>query len=165
MDTKERLEFLKQLQITVPNEIAFKKHDSLLSWINKVAPLLKYDDEHYSLFRDAALKVSIPNISSQTAIPCLNIMRGVVDRAITELEHNLTPTTKTKKEELQYPDKITLKWLWENVPFSYLWSFLLVLVFVFSLGVTFAQTNLYKSLIERATAITKTNVKIENTKQ
>ena len=90
MNNNERLQELKVLQITEKNEQAiFSKHNLLMSWVDHVAPLLKYNNEHYSLFMDAALKVSVPGISSRTAIPCLNIMKSVVNRAIIELENNI----------------------------------------------------------------------------
>jgi hypothetical protein len=164
MTTKEHIELLKELQTTARSEGAFRKHESVLAWIDTVAPLLKYDDEHYELFMDAALKVSIPNISSHTAIPCLNIMKSVVNRAIIELENDITSPQAPKQEALKYPDKMTLKWIWDHVPANYYWSFLLILVFVFSLGITFSKTNLYKSLTDVAAAITKSGKTIEKTR-
>lgn len=163
MNSKEHLEQLRSLQITDKNEVIFHKHTSLLKWIDNVAPLLKYNNEHYSLFMDAALKVSVPGISSLTGIPCLNIMKSVVNRAIIELENDIQTPEITKEKELKYPEKVTLKWLWEHVPAIYLWSFILILIFVFSLGIMFSQTKLYKSLTERAAAIIKENNKIPNT--
>ncbi len=161
MDIKENLQQLKKLQITDKNEtLVFSKHAILLKWIDKVAPLLKYNNEHYRLFMDAALRVSIPGISSRTADPCLNIMKGVVNRAITELENDITSPQDTKKEELKYPDKITLKWLRDHVPAHFFWSFVLILFFMFCLGLKFADTKLYKSLIETYTASDNTVKKI-----
>ena len=164
MNTKEHIELLKELQTTARTEGMFRKHESLLAWIDKVAPLLKYSNEHYSLFMDAALKVSAPGISTRTGIPCLNIMRSVVNRVIIELENNIASPQAIKQKELSPPEKVTLKWIWEHVPAIYFWSFLLILAFVFGLGITFGQTNLYKSLTERATAFTKENKAIEKTK-
>ncbi|MDH5561569.1 MAG: hypothetical protein OEY59_12030 [Deltaproteobacteria bacterium] len=96
MDNKERLKELKVLQITDKNErTTFGKHELLMSWVDNVAPLLKYSNEHYTLFMDAASKVSVPRrVSSRTAIPCLNIMKSVVNRAIIELENNIESPTK-----------------------------------------------------------------------
>jgi hypothetical protein len=142
MNTEELIELLKQLQTTAGGEGSFRKHESLLAWIDKVDPLLKYDDEHYALFMNAALKVSIPNISPHTAIPCLNIMKSVVNRAITELENGITSPQVPRLEQLKYPEKITLKWIWDHVPAIYLWSFLLILAFVFALGITFWANKL-----------------------
>ena len=152
MNTKEQLEKLKQLQITDANESIFLKHKTLLEWIDKVAPLLKYNNEHYSLFMNTALKVSIPNISSHTAIPCLNIMKSVVNRAITELENDIKSPQDAKKDTLKYPDKITLKWLWTHVPYRFWFVLIGLLITAFSLGITFANTKLYNSFTDLLTA-------------
>lgn len=61
--------------------------------------------------------------------------------------------TQNKNQNIEYPSKITLKWLWENVPAPFYWSLILAFAFFFSLGIMFAKTNLYKSLTETATAI------------
>lgn len=71
---------------------------------------------------------------------------------------------KNKIEPSQSPQgKITLKWLWENVSWNHWVAFIILLFTVFSLGIAFSHTKLYKLLIERATAISTQNKTIEKT--
>lgn len=155
MDKEEILQQLKKFQITGTKGEIFKTHKYLLSWIDKVAPLLKYSNEHYSTFMNAANKVMIPGISSQTGVPCLNIMKSTVNRAIIELENDIQPIMPQKDIQVKHPKTITLQWLWIHVPWRYWVSFLLLLFAAFSLGIKFANTKLYKSLISPANPITK----------
>jgi hypothetical protein len=148
MNNKIRLQKLKELQVPEEKQKEkFGKHDNLLTWINSVAPLLKYDDEHYNLFMDAALKVSIPKISSYTAIPCLNIMRGVVDRAVNELENNIErPAPKNEmRDKSQTFDNVT------DILFNSSYKIRLLLLGAlltsFALGVGLGSSKLYKEKI------------------
>ncbi|MBU2623873.1 MAG: hypothetical protein KKD92_16310 [Proteobacteria bacterium] len=147
MNSKEHLEQLRSLQITDKNEVIFHKHASLLKWIDNVAPLLKYNNEHYSLFMDAALKVSVPGISSRTAIPCLNIMKSVVNRAIIELENDIKPPkTQPKKETIKIDDLKIIDLIFAS---NYKIRILLIssLIAAFILGVSFGSSKLYKEKI------------------
>lgn len=138
---------LKQLQTIVASEGAFRKHESLLAWIDKVAPLLKYSDEHYSLFMDAALKVSAPGISSHTGIPCLNIMKSVVNRAIIELENDIkAPQIQSKKEIMKIDDLKIIDLIFAS---NYKIRILLIssLIAAFILGVSLGSSKLYKEKI------------------
>ena len=75
-----------------------------------------------------------------------------------ENKNNISKNIKMA-EELKYPEKMTLNWIWKHVPASYIWSFVLLLAFVFSLGVKFANTKLYKSLVESDVSKTKTTIR------
>jgi len=84
-------------------------------------------------------------------------IHSIVSSSITRIEHN--PEILNKKEAkciqdnpLEYPEKMTLNWLWVHVPAPYMWGFLMLLFFVFSLGISFGNTKLYKSLSESETA-------------
>jgi len=98
MDNKERLEKLKQLQITKANESALYSHKALLAWIDNVAPLLKYDTQHYNTFVSSARTASA-RLSSRTITYYLNIAKSTVNQAIIELENNINlrnPNNTTK---------------------------------------------------------------------
>jgi hypothetical protein len=165
MDNKERLQKLKNLKIERHEGALFKSSNDCMVWIDNVAPLLKYDNNHYNNFLAHAQYVRVTTLSADAIMPHLNSMIGIVDQAVIELENDINPPQKAESNELEYPERMTLKWIWEHVPANYYWSFLLILFFAFSLGIAFSQTNLYKSLTDLATAITKTNKTIEKTKQ
>ncbi|MBI4681364.1 MAG: hypothetical protein HY753_09245, partial [Nitrospirae bacterium] len=65
----------------------------------------------------------------------------------------------TEKKPIEFPDKITLKWLYTHVPYRFWIIFISLLITAFSLGITFANTKLYKSITDLIT----TNNKTENT--
>lgn len=97
---------------------------------------------------------------------------SVIDSVITRLKRNpdfyikkeeSVKPNETEKTELKLPEKITLKWIWEHTPSSYYWTALVFLFAIFCLGIAFAKTNLYKSLMEEATANTSTNKNIAPT--
>jgi len=90
MDNQERLQKLKLLQITDKNKSALRSHEVLLAWIDKVAPLLKYDPQHYNTFVNSARTASMP-LSSRTITHYLNIAKSTVNQAIIELENNIMP--------------------------------------------------------------------------
>lgn len=116
MNNNEILQSLNELQITKDNESLFYKHEYVLKWIDDVAPLLKYNNEHYSTFMNAANIVKVPRISSRTAIPCLNIMKSAVNRAIIELESDITetkPTRQTIRKEVTNKGRD-----WDNKPYG-----------------------------------------------
>jgi hypothetical protein len=97
---------------------------------------------------------------------------SVIDSVITRLKRN--PDFYVKKEEpkkqeepiktgLKPPDKVTLKWLWEHVPYT-LWGLLIgLLISAFTLGVTVADTKIYKSVISLFTPNTSANKNVTPT--
>jgi hypothetical protein len=88
MDNKERLQKLRLLQITHKNESALHSREVLLLWIDKVAPLLKYNPQHYETFLNSSRTASMP-LSSQTITHFLDIAKSTVNQAIIELENNI----------------------------------------------------------------------------
>jgi hypothetical protein len=88
MTKQERLERLRQLRIEKAGA-AFPNHHACLEWIDKVAPLLRYDDQrHYDSFQDNARFVRISELSTGRMMTHLNAMiaQSIVNQAIAELE-------------------------------------------------------------------------------
>jgi hypothetical protein len=113
MDNKERLQQLKKLQITDKNESALRSHKVLLAWIDNVAPLLKYNPQHYKAFINSARTASMP-LSSKTITNYLNVAKSTVNQAIIELENNLVPNEASNPTAYiantqHNPWKLTLK--------------------------------------------------------
>jgi hypothetical protein len=93
-------------------------------------------------------------------------IHAIVSSSITRIERNPEILNKkeikdTKEKTLEYPEKMTLNWLWVHVSVSYMWGFILLLFFVFSLGIGFGNTKLYKSLSESETAKIKETMNIK----
>lgn len=116
MNNKERLEKLKQFQITEKNESALYSHKVFLAWIDNVAPLLKHDIQHYNNFLNSAQTASTKGLSSRTITHYFDIAKSVVNQAIIELENDITeakPAQQTinKKESNKSNE-------WHNKPFG-----------------------------------------------
>ena len=86
MTKQERLERLRQLRIEHKAGAGFPNHFACLEWIDKVAPLLGYDQRHYNLFQHNAQLVRIPQLSADRVMTHLNAMISTVNQAIAELE-------------------------------------------------------------------------------
>lgn len=114
MDNKERLEKLKQLQITKENELTLRSHKNLLSWIDNVAPLLKYDIQHYNNFIQSARTASA-HLSSRTITHYLNIAKSIVNQAIVELENKIESPTPNPMPNPTTNESET-KHNWHNKP-------------------------------------------------
>lgn len=144
MDNNQILLKLKQLKIDDIDK-SFSTHKEWNDWADNVAPLLKFNSLYYSSFMNSLQYIRIKALSSQTILPHLHNMVGIVKQAIIELENNITSPSKITNniKSISSPEKVTLKWMWEHVPVKYYWYFALILFFVFSLGITFAQTSLY----------------------
>lgn len=91
MNNKERLKQLKILKIERGNGPLFKSAEDCMVWIDKVAPLLKYDQNHYEIFINNAQYVRITTLSADRLISHLNPMIGIVDQVIFELENKIKP--------------------------------------------------------------------------
>lgn len=90
MDNKERLQKLKQLKVARKENVPlFKTSNECLEWIDNVAPLLKYDGNHYAVFMNNAQYVRITTLSSDRLMIHLNPMIGTVNQAIIELENKI----------------------------------------------------------------------------
>jgi len=74
---------------------------------------------------------------------------GIVNQAILKLE--LNPLVENDKEiiegsDVEYPNKVTLKWLYLYVPWTF-WVWLIgLLISAFSIGLVTSETDLYKSI-------------------
>lgn len=127
---------------------------------NQYSPLIN------QIFNDG-----ISNIYRSPSYKSVEDIVSVLDSVITRIRRNpelCNPKKETiimEKKPIEYPDKITLKWLYAHVPY-YFWIFL-VSIFItgFTLGATFTTTKIYKSLIDLITpSNNSTNIKEKNAK-
>ena len=89
MKNKERLRRLKELKIERREGALFKSANDCMVWIDNVAPLLKYDQQHYSNFLAHAQYVRVTTLSADLIMSHLNSMIGIVDQAVIELENRI----------------------------------------------------------------------------
>lgn len=113
----------------------------------------------------------ISNFSQSPSYKSVEDIVSVLDSVITRLKRNpqlcnpKKENTTTEKKHIEYPERITLKWLWSHVPYRF-WFYLFgLLLSAFTLGITLANTKLYKSLTDLLTANNNTiDIKKKNTK-
>jgi hypothetical protein len=86
MDKKELLKKLEALFKIKELKESFKTQADIISWANKVAPILLFVNQQYYLnFIQNSHKLYL-NLSSYTIIPAFNIMKSQVEMAIEELK-------------------------------------------------------------------------------
>lgn len=100
MIKSERIKKLKELRVIQKDGPLFKSANDCMIWIDNVAPLLKYDQQHYYEFCEHAKIVRITNLTVTTLMPHLNAMIGIVNQAIIELENDIEPIKEQLSEEL-----------------------------------------------------------------
>lgn len=140
---------LKELQKVRGDTNTFANHDEFLSWSDSVSPLLEIDEALYNKFIFWSDHVKSSYRMGHDHHDALGESIGVVNQAITklELQAEKKPTEKeTSTNEILYPQKLTLRWLYQHAPIS-LWGWLCGLLFAtFVLGITFSETPLYQLL-------------------
>lgn len=154
------------------NSISIKREDDpryrtivieLVDLISDSIGKNKYSILIYQIFTEG-----ITNYTQSPSYKSVEDIISVVDSAITWFKRNaekLNQTEETKNEEIQdtkeishqitttkkadfeKPEKVSLGWLWDHVPIRF-WVYLVGILFsVFLLGIRFANTKLYKSII------------------
>lgn len=68
----------------------FKSQKDCISWANKVAPLVKFNDQYYMNFIDCSHKLNVMGISGQLGQSLLNTMISQVEMAIYDLRQDIT---------------------------------------------------------------------------
>ncbi len=86
MDKKENLTELKALFNIPEVKKGFKSQDECLSWIAKVAPLLKFNDQYYKVFYEESIYLSDSRLSAGLLGSKLKRMINQVEMAIEELK-------------------------------------------------------------------------------
>ena len=104
MDHTRRLALLKAHKLDLGDGPVFDNHSHCVDWVNKVAPLLKYDDEHYQEFMGHAQVMMPEHISVNQRMTSIRSLAGIVDRAVIELENKIEPNhaadpTSSKPDE------------------------------------------------------------------
>lgn len=84
MDKKQILKKLEELYNIKEVKEGFSSQQACINWANKVAPLLKFNQQYYYNFLQNAHKINLP-LSSYTLGPALKVMESQVQMAIEEL--------------------------------------------------------------------------------
>jgi hypothetical protein len=91
-DLNQKRHILGQLEkLYGINEVksGFKSQQDCISWSNKIAPLLKFNDQYYMNFLESSSLLNIRNISGNLAASLLSTMVSQVEMAIEELRKDL----------------------------------------------------------------------------
>ena len=144
---------LKELRKIRGDTNAFANHDEFLQWSDSVAPLLEFDEALCKKFLFWSDHVKSAYRMGREHRDALGESIGVVNQAITKLElqsEQKSTKSEANANEIPYPQKFTLKWLYKHAPVS-LWGWLLGLLFAaFTLGIGFSETQLYHLLKNKA---------------
>ena len=126
-------------------------------WRNKITRLLDQVVHQGYLITCQIKRRGFGNLSDATYEACKASYQQEIDDTINELEfiidnyrkHGEPPKGGVSKQSLQleWPEKITLAWLFRHMPLSY-WSVLIgLLITVFFSGVQIGQTKFYQDIV------------------
>ncbi len=62
-------------------------------------------------------------------------------------------------KNIKYPDKITLKWLFQYVPWTFWAGLIGLLISAFTLGLTVSETPIYKTIKSNISSLNTTGKK------
>ncbi len=111
-------------------------------------------ENKYSLLIQRTFNAGISNFLQSPSYKSVEDIISILDSIITRIKRNpelCNPkkiNTPSMKKTLAYPgeDSLTLKWLWQNVPYKF-WIWLIsLLIASFLLGVFIGQSKLYQDL-------------------
>jgi len=108
MTNKQRLKKLKKLQITKRDNPPFNSQGKCFEWIDKVMPLLRFNEEYYKTFFANSLVVNFGPFLAENSIPCQNKMIDIVDQAITELENETRSNININTNQYWYQKPLGL---------------------------------------------------------
>jgi len=79
------------------NEVksGFKSQQDCISWSNKVAPFLNFNEQYYLNFLQSSHRLNIKNISGDLATSLFSTMTSQVEMAIEELKNDLGHSDST----------------------------------------------------------------------
>lgn len=102
MNRKELLKKLEELYSMKEVKDGFPTQQACIEWSNKVAPLLKFNQQYYINFIQNAHKMNLP-LSSYTLEPAFNIMVSQLQMAIEQLkiENEMSFSDKDKGNMLE----------------------------------------------------------------
>lgn len=132
-----------------------------------------FGENHYEpiikkLHNDCITDETLQSPTLQSIEAIISVIKAIITRIKNNPEicakKEATTNPEPIKPKLQPPEKVTLKWLWEHVPYT-LWGLLIgLLISAFTLGVTVADTKIYKSVISLLTPDTSTNKNVPDNK-
>ena len=139
-DPQRTLESLKSLRRERADRSPFASHTDFLRWSDQAAPLLEFNQELAESFKGSTrAATTVQTWRPEKYVPAINNAIGAVNKAITLLEHQSSLDSERKMQlnppqNIPAPEKLTLKWLYENAPWSFYVWLLGVVSVSFALG-------------------------------
>lgn len=149
MNKQQLLKRLEELYNERDAQENFPTRESCISWSNKVAPLLKFNNKYYENFTHNSFLINL-KLSGDAIQSAIRVVKSQVEMAIEELKaeiENEGSQMQNIKDELVLPDKVTLSWLFRHVPCKFWWWLLGLFVVVFILGIRIGQTTFIREIM------------------
>ncbi|MCM2309443.1 MAG: hypothetical protein NDI91_18460 [Sulfuritalea sp.] len=137
---------LKKLQYQRSGSSPFQYFVDFLRWSDNVSPLLSFNPQFQDAFKRCVGVAKAQHSSGYTGAEQINEAIGILNQAVLSLE---TPPIKSStlstqgKPILEAPAKVTVKWLYEHVPFMLVLGGFTLLGSAFAGGIAFSETQLY----------------------
>ena len=142
----ELISKLKKLQHQRSDSSPFQHFVEFLRWSDNVFPLLSFDSRFQNSFKHCVRSAKFQHNSGYSGAEQINEAIGILNQAVLSLE---TPTIKPSQlsiketPTLEAPAKVTVKWLYEHVPFHLVLGGFALLSSAFVGGIAFSETHLH----------------------
>lgn len=147
---------LKKLQHQRSDSSPFAGHIEFLQWADNVSSRLSFDPPLQSSFKSRIRTATIQHSGGRSNTEQINEAIGLLNQAVLLLEtppfQSVQPSEPVLKTQLEAPQKVTVKWLYEHVPLTLFLGGVAMLVSAFVAGMTFSQSQFYAFI--RATIAT-----------
>ena len=145
------LKELKALRKERGDKEAFSSNEDFLVWSDDVQAILEIDPvkkkTFYNYTNGAKAAFRMGRVDYSAVDECVGIVNQVIKKLELESTQKIKQSSnKPTKKEPEVPEKISLAWLYKYVPLSFWLALVGAFVIAFTAGVTFSQTDLYKSL-------------------
>ena len=145
------LKELKALRKERGDKEAFSSNEDFLVWSDDVLAILEIDPVKKRTFSNYTNGAKTAFRAKRVDYSAVDECIGIVNQVIKKLELESTETikqssNKPSNKEPVAPEKISISWLYKHVPLSFWVTLIGAFIIAFGAGVTFSQTDLYKSL-------------------
>lgn len=159
MDRDELISRLREAEDTPELDDGFDSQEEAMHWAAEVAPLLSFNRNYHREFRERAHRMGL-QLSADGHAANVRRMRAVIHEAIAELELQEDVDERVEEnagseEPLDWPQHVTLAWLWHHVPWSVWASLVAAFAAVFLAGTGVGHSEWYDRLVSPHTS--KTN--------
>jgi hypothetical protein len=145
--TNNSIDRLKHLRRSRSNHFQFGSRKDFEEWADAVRPHLHFNQLLLAKF-NSAITLSNLNLyqnADEVNLDAVNDAIGIANEALQLLE--VYSVSNSSNQEIPYPEKVTLEWVYKHAPLSFWFSLLAWLAASFGSGAYFANSHFFMDII------------------